>query len=368
MRRISTLFFGSVFLMLISSLTYGQTQLTCSAGSNGNCFGNTPANQPTYTQNFNSPTIPTGYVATSYNVGASNSAGEYFLQTTNYQTAAPILTPYFTFGQPSITLSFDGSATGGPNPSTVTIGYTTQSQTSLSSLTTCTANLTVNGSTCINLSNLPVNTPIRLWISFANPNGAGSSKFTFDNLQLNFTTSVAALPVNFVNFRANKANNGMQLTWDVANEEQLNHYEIERGTDGRNFTSIGTVSASGKSTYTFTDPNLSSGATFYRIKSVDNDGRYKYSTVLKLDNGKASIVLKVFPLPAVNNITIQHGVAAQGASITISSGDGKAVRTIVPSLSSMQTPVDVSGLRAGMYLVRYDDGSGNVETTKIIKQ
>jgi hypothetical protein len=34
----------------------------------------------------------------------------------------------------------------------------------------------------------------------------------------------------------------------------------------------------------------------------------------------------------------------------------------------MQTYVDMNAVQKGMYMVRFDDGEGNIETMKVLKQ
>jgi hypothetical protein len=198
-------------------------------------------------------------------------------------------------------------------------------------------------------------------------NGDGNSTVTFDDFRTNGTLAQAPLPVNFIDFEAKKISGGVQLTWKVAGEENVNRYEVERSTDGRNFTSVGSVATTKRDVYTYFD-NRSSTTVYYRIKNVDNDGKFKYSTIARLVNGKSEIVLKAFPQPVANQLTVQHPVVKGNTILTLSAADGRIVRTLKASSGSMQTFVDMSTLQKGMYLIRFDGGDGNVETMKVLKQ
>ena len=65
---------------------------------------------------------------------------------------------------------------------------------------------------------------------------------------------------------------------------------------------------------------------------------------------------------------IQHSDLGTGARAVITTLDGRVVKTIRPAAGASNTPVDVAGLPAGMYIVRIDNGNGKTETTTFIKQ
>ncbi|HEX8315655.1 MAG TPA: T9SS type A sorting domain-containing protein [Flavisolibacter sp.] len=198
-------------------------------------------------------------------------------------------------------------------------------------------------------------------------NGQANQSINFDDFRTNGTLSLSPLPVHFIGLDAKKISGGTQLTWKVAGEENVNRYEVERSTDGRNFTSVTSVATGKKDTYTYLDAHTAS-TVYYRIKNVDNDGKFKYSSVARIVNGKLEIVLKAFPQPVINQLTVQHPVIKSNGLISVSTADGRIVKTIRPATGSMQTYVDMNAVQKGMYMVRFDDGEGNIETMKVLKQ
>jgi len=175
-----------------------------------------------------------------------------------------------------------------------------------------------------------------------------------------------ALPVNFVSIDIRKENHGARISWKVADEENVNRYEIEKSTTGRSFETIGSVAAAGKTEYGFTDEQVPV-KSYYRIKCVDNDGKIKYSGVLTFINDKSSILLKAFPIPAQNEITLQHPTATTGSHIQLNSADGRLLKNIIPSSQTQQTSIDCSSLSPGVYYIRYFGGDGSVESLLITK-
>ena len=219
------------------------------------------------------------------------------------------------------------------------------------------------------LPGFPVGGKYRLRIELTPNTGHGqaSQNITFDDFRTNGTLAQSPLPVNFIGFDAKKGSIGVQLTWKVAGEENVARYEVERSTDGRNFTTVGSVAVNKKDTYTYLDPT-NNNVVYYRIKNVDNDARYKYSSIARIANGKTNIVIKAFPQPVINQLIIQHPSIKENSLLTLSTADGRVVKSIRPSAGSMQTSLDMATMQKGMYIIRFDAGDGNVESMKILKQ
>jgi len=123
------------------------------------------------------------------------------------------------------------------------------------------------------------------------------------------------VPLSLVHFKGKRQGTMVNLDWLTAFEIQTNRFEIERSNDGRSFKSIGSVVAVGFSNsnkgYTFTDLQPASNTNFYRLRMVDNDGKFSYSNVLVFF-GKESekIVLhKISPNPFTDQINIDITLA-----------------------------------------------------------
>jgi len=189
----------------------------------------------------------------------------------------------------------------------------------------------------------------------------------FDNFRTTGTIAQITLPVTFTAFAARKAQNGIYLVWNVAGERDVARYEVERSTNGRDFTPIGEVAATGDAAYSFIDTRPANGVNFYRVRNVDTDGQFKYTSIVRV-NLEQAVVIRAYPQPVLSSVTIEHSEALEGGRITLSSAGGQVVRTVPVTPHALSTPLNLSGLQAGIYLVRYDNGRGQVETLKIVKQ
>lgn len=124
---------------------------------------------------------------------------------------------------------------------------------------------------------------------------------------VSFDCSNATLPLTLLTFNGKIVNNSSVLTWSTSLEMNSNRFEIEHSTDGRQFKTIGEVDAQGNSStiiqYSFTDPNTTSNTNFYRLKMIDNDGKYEYSSVLIL-NHQQEFKIKLYPNPFSSNTQV----------------------------------------------------------------
>ena len=114
------------------------------------------------------------------------------------------------------------------------------------------------------------------------------------------------VPVSFISIKAAQAGKNIAVQWNVASEVNVASYEVEKSTDGSRFSKAGTVAAKQAATYNWLDENAVNGSNYYRIKSVDNNGQAKYSSIVKVTIGKAGAVITVSPNPVQGNfINIQ---------------------------------------------------------------
>jgi hypothetical protein len=216
----------------------------------------------------------------------------------------------------------------------------------------------------------PPGTNFLIVLKFNVPNFYPPIRATLFQIQTDATPAPegAALPVHFNSLDAKSVSNGVNITWNVGLEDNLYGYAVEKSTNGVDYVQIGFVPAGGKTTYQFLDGAPAQGVTYYRVKFVDNDGKYAYSTVAVLKGGKAVIVLSAFPIPTKGTLTVHHATAFAGSKINITSPDGQLIRSIVPVSGTQETRVDLSTQRAGMYMIRFDNGRGETGTLKVIKQ
>jgi Secretion system C-terminal sorting domain len=189
----------------------------------------------------------------------------------------------------------------------------------------------------------------------------------FDDLAQSVQAS--PLPVTFEGFVARKNTDGsIKLLWNVGEESNVKGYYVETSTNGVNFTSVGFVTAAGKSIYSFNNPGILKQTTFFRIRNLDFDGASKYSIVIRMYAGEnADPAIRIYPVPANEQVTIQHNPSAMPSMITLIGMDGRIVRQVYSVPYTYQTQLNIHTLAKGLYLVRFDDGQANIQIGKLIK-
>jgi hypothetical protein len=223
-----------------------------------------------------------------------------------------------------------------------------------------------SGQLCLRLNDADIiqGQRVRFEISIRNN---GKCDFVIDDFSLG-EISAAPLPVTFLGVVAKKENNAIKVSWDVAEEINVKGYQVERSEDGTNYTVAGFVNAQSKPAYSFLDNQVGEGTFYYRIRNLDFDNQSKTSNVVKVINNKKASTIKIFPVPAQKQVTLQHDKANAQTQITLATIDGRALKQITLVPGAYQTTIDLSGLIAGIYMIRWNDGNGQTETLKLIKQ
>gem|GEM_PF-2615165 len=181
---------------------------------------------------------------------------------------------------------------------------------------------------------------------------------------INKRESAQPLPVKFVSIDAKKENTSIRVHWKVVEEIYVSHYEVEKSLDGRTFSKMGQVAAAQQTAYSFED-KLHSINAYYRVKSIDMDGKTAYSSVIKWAGKSNSVQIKAFPIPATHTLNIQHPFGSYKMEVVNAAGN--LVQTKTFNSSIQQTSIDISHLQKGIYYVRYIDEE-HIETIRFIKQ
>ncbi len=192
-------------------------------------------------------------------------------------------------------------------------------------------------------------------------------------------TTLSILPVGLSNFTASLQASSVLLNWQTASEINTDHFCVERSVDGVHFNNIGNVKATGTSStihdYTLYDYNalhLGSSTLYYRLKTTDKDGKYTYSSIIKLQLHGGEFAYSLSPNPVHSQLTVSFttGNATKQASLRITDANGKPVyekslQGLQPG--SVQRYINVAGFESGIYYVQLITDSGT-KTLKFVKQ
>jgi uncharacterized delta-60 repeat protein len=178
--------------------------------------------------------------------------------------------------------------------------------------------------------------------------------------------SLIALPLKLLNVTAKKEGKIHLLQWNTTQKINIDRFEIERSTNGKNYSSIGKMNA-GFSKYNFTDEKPFTGINYYRLKMIDKDGKFEYSPV-RIVNNSGNFYVTIYPLPAKNRLNIQvQSNKTEKAQILVTDISGKTLITSSVSLSVgvNNTFINLQSPSKGVYFLKIVT-SQTTETRKII--
>jgi type IX secretion system substrate protein len=188
---------------------------------------------------------------------------------------------------------------------------------------------------------------------------AGITPDTYNAYALASTGAV--LPLTLLSFTAIKESGAVQLNWVTTNEVNFSRFEIQYSTpDQGNWSAIGTVPSKTASTtnnaYSFIHTNPVKGINLYRLKMIDLDGKYTYSTVCQVsfDGSNGTVI---YPNPASDYINIQTDNTGAIRMAKLYDWNGKTVLSI--GQLSNDSRIDIKTIPPGIYILMifYQDGT-----------
>ncbi len=199
-------------------------------------------------------------------------------------------------------------------------------------------------------------------------NGCGNS-----NTSEMSVTVASSLPVTLTKFAAGQKGNDVATTWNVTEELNLSHYDIERSINSSSFHKIGQVAARGNSTatYTFTDLKPATETYNYRLKMIDKDGVYKYSNAVQVKMTSSNPQVKVLNNPITNHqLQLKVADVASGKyELNLISAKGQVIikQTVQYAGSPLMISVKLPFVAAGTYYLQLHNGTIMYNETVLIK-
>ena len=205
----------------------------------------------------------------------------------------------------------------------------------------------------------------------------GPSTPTFFVLANNTVPGTNPLPVEMTSFSASSNRLTAELQWSTATEVNNFGFEIERKTSNDSWTKIGFVAGAGTSTslhnYSYVDNTVDAGLYQYRIKQIDKNGTFKYSSVMQVETGLAPKILSLgsnYPNPFNPSTSIEFSVPVDGrAALKVYNMLGQEVATLFDGVATagklMKVTFDASRLTSGVYFSRLESG-GHALVTRML--
>lgn len=199
-----------------------------------------------------------------------------------------------------------------------------------------------------------------------NPSSNGQNLTSDDEANIFTHTTGSPLPVVLNNFEARGSGCSVALNWNTANEQNFDHFEIERGIE-RSYTMIGSVKAKGdNSAYAFTDAKPATGVNTYRLKMVDADGTSTYSEVASANANCVVMAstISVYPNPTSAAVNVKG--LKEGSTLRLMDVTGRML--IEKANSATAETLDLSRFPSALYTLQVIENGTLKTTVKVSRQ
>jgi hypothetical protein len=195
--------------------------------------------------------------------------------------------------------------------------------------------------------------------------------FTFGMTTCTYN-NMGVLPIELLSFKGKALETSNLLTWRTASERQNKGFEIEASPSSPNpskggelnggelnggelneWRTIGFVAGHGTTNkeqrYTFEDKSPLWGFRgYYRLKQLDEDGRFEYSNVITITRKGDDNVVLVFPNPSNGVFTLSGLENIEDEQISIVNSIGQNIAITIQNDGQM----DLSAYPSGVYYLR----------------
>lgn len=206
-------------------------------------------------------------------------------------------------------------------------------------------------------------------------------------LLLNFQNQALAgyelggiVPVEFTSFSGSVSNNDVVLNWSTATEKNNYGFEVLRKSGNGEFERISFIPGNGTSTttqnYSYVDKNVAAGNYSYRLRQLDFDGTYAFSSTVEVDMSSPAQfnLAQNFPNPFNPATTISFNLAVDSkVSIKVFNALGQEVSVLTSAQYAAGTHnlnFNATGLTSGIYYYTIEavgqDGTNYSSTKKMV--
>jgi hypothetical protein len=211
-----------------------------------------------------------------------------------------------------------------------------------------------------------VTTPITFRIVACQATATGGA-LRIDNVVI---SGEVKLPADLLSVAVKSDIDHIRLTWTTGWERELARFEVQRSPDLGEFLTIGAAQASNNSdrhrTYQFVDAQPLLGVSYYRLRSVDDDGSSALSKVAAIRWQPGDVALRVQPNPAQPDRIHLRLTDAQTATATLWTLTGQPIAGKLMPTSAVEADFQPdTPLSAGIYVLRTGQ-NGQLKTALVV--
>ena len=194
---------------------------------------------------------------------------------------------------------------------------------------------------------------LRLYVfNFSTTPAQNEINWLVDDLKLH--TDVQTLPIKLKTFIAKSSISSIGLNWSTETEKNSAAFDILRSSDGKSFTTIGTVESAGNSTslksYYFTDFHPAPGTNYYKLLQKDLSGKNAESFIVSAVSGVKSTEISLSSLNGALQFTIYSANSTSG-QLLLSNMSGVSLANQSITLDKGYNTITIEGNYEGSLLI-----------------
>jgi hypothetical protein len=152
-------------------------------------------------------------------------------------------------------------------------------------------------------------------------------------------------------------------------EHNSRNFEVQRSFDGNTWTVIAIMLGAGNADaitqYSYTDKNMTAAVAYYRIRQVDIDGKYEFSTVKTIRSNETAPAAKIYASGNTVNIEFNQEIK-NPVTVRIIDLNGRVIAQKDNQQASYRITMNLNNHITGMYLVQLNDNAAWNEVKKVI--
>lgn len=175
----------------------------------------------------------------------------------------------------------------------------------------------------------------------------------FTNQTVSNNAACSFLPVELLDFYVSSKVSGNDISWKVAQEDQISSYMLEKSINGIDFVDLGTIDHAGVpeavKTYSFTDVSPEE-ITYYRLSTIANNGnRTAYKVISQERNQTSDWTYHIYQNENVLMAIFVNGIPKNG-NIEVYDFSGNLVSA--NKIEDAKQTIDISTVGQGLYFIK----------------
>lgn len=165
----------------------------------------------------------------------------------------------------------------------------------------------------------------------------------------------SVLAVQVIYFSLSRKQDLVEIDCKLANPEEVRNILVQKWIEGLGWINLDTIIANDHvQEYKSMDASPLPGKNQYRLKVIEKDRSFIYSTVKQLYFSGLAEQYKIYPNPAGRQLTIA-GKFPGGTSIRLYDLSGRLVMEKKSTVNNYEVKLELEGLASGIYVLRIND-------------